>query len=125
MFWKLSGKTNAASLKANLGEYTPLIINRTGYLDENGQQDYKKYKNPVAEMRKQSLGDRYTKELICTINHRGSGKSASDHWVCYSSLEDTGVWFVNSDSKRIQQSRHPFNVKIQDQTVDFLLYLNK
>ena len=67
--------------------------------------------------------DRILGNLISVVAHKGDTNQG--HFICYSKLDDSDVFYVNSDSRRAYQSNcHPFQSGDNTETVDLLVYKN-
>ena len=105
-----------ATIEAKKGKYTLLV------LDRRGLQAHGLNQKQLVDQRRNSPGDNLLGELVACICHRGD--AAGGHWVAYS-RSGHGVWWLNNDDHRAAQSpNHPFQSRVQGETVDFLCYIN-
>ena len=101
-----------ARISVKTGEHTAFVVTRRGYLNPDGT--YKRMlRTKITDMRKQCAGEKFLRDLICVISHQGA--ETGGHFVCYSKVDDTGVWYRNSDRTECEQSPHPFHSRKKDE----------
>ena len=108
---------NHAKLIPEKGKFTLLAINRRGFTDKDGKA-IPKISTRVSDtwsQRHQLLGD-----LVSVITHKGSVNTG--HWHTYTKT-DSGICYLNSDSKPPVQINHPLKTK-NNETAEFLVYKN-
>ena len=67
---------------------------------------------------------RYLGDFIAAVCHRPNNfPNMPGHYVCYSRTDDD-VWYCNSDDKRVDPSRNPFQSQIRGETISMLIYKN-
>ena len=68
--------------------------------------------------------DRIIGTLISVVAHKGD--ASQGHFICYSKLDDSDVFYDNSDSRCAYQSNcHLFQSSDITETADLLVYKNK
>ena len=110
-----------ARISVKTGEHTAFVVTRRGYLNPDGT--YKSMlRTKITDMRKQCAGEKFLRDLICVISHQGP--ETGGNFVCYSKVDDTGVWYRNSDITQCEQSPHPFHSRKRDEDNEMLIYRN-
>ena len=102
--------------------FTVVGITTRGYTDASGAiipMLYTKVSDQVTGTEVDSL----TQELVSCVAHRGN--DTGGHFIAYTKLDDSDVWYVNDDSKPVYQSSyHPFQSTNIYETIDLLVYKN-
>ena len=99
---------------------TVLQINIRGYYDNDGSL-LPMLRTKLSNTRGGSSGDQLLGELVAIISHRGD-ETGPGHWVTYTKVDDSNVFYLNDDSYRVIQSLgHPFASTEVNETCDALL----
>ena len=118
-------KKNGCLLKIFIylsGMFTVLGITRRGYLDSSGRIIPMLY-TKISEALTGTDADNFIQELVSCVSHRGG--DTAGHFIAYSKLDNTDVWYINNDSEKVyQSSSHPFQSTNIYETVDMLVYKN-
>ena len=104
--------------RVKLGDFTFVNINRFHHRLPHNQI----IRIRLSETRTAGVGETYLGTLVSCISHMGFGTDQG-HYVSYHQVG--GTWFLNDDSRNIQQvGYHPFRSPVQGETVNFLVYKN-
>ena len=100
--------------------YTILGLNRRGYVDERGQP-IPLLRTKVTSVMIGSTVDTLLGNFFSVVAHRGDENSG--HFICYSKVDNSDVFYINSDSRKAYQSEtHPYQSRHIFETVDFMIY---
>ena len=114
--------TSVITFKFFSGMFTILGITRRGYMDGTGTIIPMLY-TKVSDALTGAEIDTLCQELVSCVAHQGS--ESGGHFIAYSKLDNSDVWYINNDSKPVyQSSTHPLQSTNIYETVDMLVYKN-
>ena len=114
---------NQAKYHAVPGKISMVAINRRGFTDDDGDA-IPKLLTKVTDTPSQRYGDKFLRELVSVVAHKGSVNSG--HWLCYSKVDDGGgSWYLNNDQKKVKQTLgHPLKHNRKNETTELLIFKN-